>query len=121
MPTMTTYPELQIYIDGTWRTTATDLPVIDPATEHVIGRVPVAGPTDLDDGLAAAAAGFEVWRATPPRERATLIVAAAALMRARQEEIAHAITLENGKPLGLRFLLQIPKLLVDRNNRNGLD
>ena len=99
MPTMTTYPELQIYIDGAWRTTATDLPVIDPATEQVIGRVPVAGPTDLDDVLAAAAAGFELWRATPPRERATLIVSAAALMRARQEEIAHAITLEHGKPL----------------------
>ncbi|MEL6808755.1 MAG: NAD-dependent succinate-semialdehyde dehydrogenase, partial [Pseudomonadota bacterium] len=36
---------------------------------------------------------------TSPRARADTILRAAALMRARQEEIAQAITLEHGKPL----------------------
>ncbi|MEC8948168.1 MAG: NAD-dependent succinate-semialdehyde dehydrogenase [Actinomycetota bacterium] len=95
---MVTYPEPKLYIDGTWRTTGEDLPVVDPATEAVIGKVPVASAADLDDALAAAAAGFEVWRRTPPRDRAALIRSAATLLRSRQDEIAHAITREHGKP-----------------------
>lgn len=93
------YPDLQLYIGGSWRAAPTTLDVVDPATEQIIGRLPVAEVADLDDALAAAAAGFDVWSRTPPRDRADLIRAAAALMRERQDEIAHAITLEQGKPL----------------------
>lgn len=99
-PTDVTYPELALYIDGAWRRTDGALDVVDPATEGTIGRLPVAGRDDLDDALAAAAAGFRVWSRTPPRDRADLIRAAAALMRERQEEIARAITFEHGKPIG---------------------
>ncbi len=95
---MTDYPEPRLYIDGAWRTTAETLPVVDPATEAVIGRVPVAAMADLDDALAAATDGFETWRLTPPRDRADLIRRAVALMRDRREEIARSITLEHGKP-----------------------
>lgn len=94
-----TYPDLQLYIGGTWRTADTTLDVVNPATEQIIGQLPVADTAALDDALAAAAAGFRVWSRTPPRDRADLIRAAAALMRERQEEIARDITLEQGKPL----------------------
>ena len=97
--TTTDYPELQLYVDGGWRTAHDHLPVVDPATEEVIGRVPVAGPGDLDDAVKAAVRGFEAWRVTPPSERAEVICRAADLMRDRQEEIAESITLEHGKPL----------------------
>ncbi|MEM7271479.1 MAG: NAD-dependent succinate-semialdehyde dehydrogenase [Actinomycetota bacterium] len=95
---MPTYPELKLYINGQWRTTDETLPVVNPATEAEIGRLPVASTADLDDALAAAAAGFEVWSRTAPKERAALVRAASALMRERQDEIAHSITLEHGKP-----------------------
>jgi len=95
---MTNYPELQLYIDGAWRTTDRDLPVLNPATEEVVGRVPVARPQDLEDALDAAARGFAVWSRVAPRDRAELIREAARLMRERQTEIAHSITLEHGKP-----------------------
>ncbi len=95
---MTTYPELQLYIDGAWRRAKHDLPVINPATEEEIGRFPVAQPGDLDDALLAAKAGFEVWSQTAPKVRADLIREASALMRDRQDEIAHSITAEHGKP-----------------------
>lgn len=95
---MATYPDIRLYIDGSWRTTERDLPVVNPSTERVIGRVPVAGPTELDEALDAAARGFEVWRQTAPRDRADLIRTAARLMRERQDEIAYAITAEHGKP-----------------------
>lgn len=94
-----TYPDLQLYIGGTWRTADTTLDVVNPATEQIIGQLPVADTAALDDALAAATDGFRVWSRTPPRDRADLIRAAAALMRERQEEIAGAITLEQGKPL----------------------
>lgn len=92
------YPDLQLYIDGAWRTTDDSLPVVNPVTEVEVGRVPIARTQDLDDALAAAEKGFEVWSHTSPRERSDLVRAAAALMRERQDEIAHAITLEHGKP-----------------------
>ncbi len=92
------YPDLQLYIDGAWRTTGDSLPVVNPVTEEEVGRVPVARTGDLDDALAAAERGFEVWSHTSPRERADMVRAASDLMRQRQDEIAHAITLEHGKP-----------------------
>ncbi len=95
---MTTYPELQLYINGEWRTTGLDLPVVNPATEEEIGRFPVAQPADLDDALEAARTGFEIWSQTPPKERADLIREASALLRQRQDDIAHSITAEHGKP-----------------------
>jgi succinate-semialdehyde dehydrogenase/glutarate-semialdehyde dehydrogenase len=71
---------------------------VNPSTEAEIGRLPVATPADLDDALAAAESGFATWRHTSPRDRADLIRRAAALMRERQDEVAHSITLEHGKP-----------------------
>lgn len=96
---MSTYPDLHLYINGEWRKTASDLPVLNPATEQEIGRLPCAETSDLDDALASAAGGFRLWRRTPPASRAKVLLKAAALMRERQDEIATAITAEHGKPL----------------------
>lgn len=96
---MSTYPDLHLYIDGEWRKTANDLPVLNPATEEVIGRLPHAEKKDLDDALEAAEKGLRVWRQVAPADRAKVLLKAAALMRERQEEIATAITAEHGKPL----------------------
>ena len=96
---MPDYPDLLLYIDGAWRKTGQSLPVLNPATEAVIGPVPLASRGDLDDALAAAERGFRTWRATAPRRRAEIILQATALMRARIEEIAQSITAEHGKPL----------------------
>jgi succinate-semialdehyde dehydrogenase/glutarate-semialdehyde dehydrogenase len=95
---MTAYPDLKLYIGGAWRKTSDSLPVLNPADENVIGAVPVATRADLDDALAAAKDGFKVWSRTSPRARGEIMLKAAALMRARIDEIAHAITLEHGKP-----------------------
>ncbi len=96
---MSTYPELHLFINGEWRKTAQDLPVLNPATEEEIGRLPHAERRDLDDALEAAADGFRVWGRVAPVERANVLYQAAKIMRDRQEEIATAITAEHGKPL----------------------
>jgi len=96
---MSQYPDVQLYIGGGWRKSAASLPVLNPADEREIGRVPVATRSDLDAALGAAADGFKVWSRTSPARRSEVILKAAALMRERIEVIAHAITLEHGKPI----------------------
>lgn len=96
---MSSYPDLHLYINGEWRKTADDLPVVNPATEEEIGRLPHAETRDLDDAVASAAQGFKTWRQVSPSDRANVLYKAAAIMRERQEEIATAITAEHGKPL----------------------
>ena len=96
---MSTYPDLFLYINGEWRKTPQDIPVLNPATEEEIGRLPHAETSDLEDAVESATCGFKVWSQTPPVQRANILLKAAALMRERQEEIATAITAEHGKPL----------------------
>ncbi|MBN9080267.1 MAG: NAD-dependent succinate-semialdehyde dehydrogenase [Rhizobiales bacterium 62-17] len=95
---MTRYPDLQVYIGGSWRKTKRSQPVLNPADESVLGEVPLVDQSDLDDALQAAADGFKVWRKVAPRVRGEIMVKAAALMRERADEIATSITLEHGKP-----------------------
>jgi succinate-semialdehyde dehydrogenase/glutarate-semialdehyde dehydrogenase len=96
---MTTYPDLRLFISGTWRKSTDTLPVINPADESVIGALPVASRADLDDALAAACEGYKIWSRTAPARRAEVMMKAAKLMRERVEELAYSITLEHGKPL----------------------
>lgn len=96
---MTDYPDLHLFIDNTWRKTSDTRPVLNPATEAEIGRLPIARQSDLDDALAAAERGFKVWSRTAPRIRAQIILRAASLLRERGPKIAPSITMENGKPL----------------------
>ena len=93
------YPDLSLHIGGEWRKTPDDLSVIDPATEREIGRLPHARTSDLDDALTAAEEGFRKWKRVAPRDRADVLMKAAAIMRRDRDEIARAITLEHGKPL----------------------
>jgi succinate-semialdehyde dehydrogenase / glutarate-semialdehyde dehydrogenase len=95
---MAQYPELQLFVAGEWRR-RDGAPVINPADESILGTVPHATRTDLDDALTAAEAGFGVWRRTSPAKRAEIIQLAAQLCRERVEEMAVAMTLEQGKPI----------------------
>src|SRR3954449_4464607 len=73
--------------------------VTDPATGEVITTV---ADGSVDDGTAAvdaAAAAAAGWTATAPRERAEVLRRAFELMTARADELAHLISLENGKAL----------------------
>jgi succinate-semialdehyde dehydrogenase/glutarate-semialdehyde dehydrogenase len=93
--------DVQLHIDGRWRAAAEGrtLPVRNPATEDVIGTVPVAGRGDLDEALAAAERGFATWRRVAAHDRARVMRTAADLLRERSAAIGRLMTLEQGKPL----------------------
>ncbi|WP_447919805.1 NAD-dependent succinate-semialdehyde dehydrogenase [Achromobacter aegrifaciens] len=95
------YPELNLLIDGHAQAAGSrrTLDVTDPATQAVLGRVPVASAEDIDAALLAAHRSFPRWRDTPAQERATILRRAAALMRERTARLAWLITRELGKPL----------------------
>jgi succinate-semialdehyde dehydrogenase/glutarate-semialdehyde dehydrogenase len=97
-----TYADLALFIGGEWLAAGgrQSSPVINPATEEVIGHVPHASKPDLDRALAAAVEGFKTWRAIFPDERGRILKRAADLMRERREEIARIATIESGKVLG---------------------
>jgi succinate-semialdehyde dehydrogenase / glutarate-semialdehyde dehydrogenase len=99
---MTNYPDTQLFIDGQWgpATAGGVLPVVNPATGEQIGTLARAEIPDLDRALAAADRGFAIWRKTSAFDRAKIMRATANLVRERAEEIAHLMTLEQGKPLG---------------------
>ncbi|TDC98009.1 aldehyde dehydrogenase family protein [Nonomuraea deserti] len=94
------YPELALLVDGQRITTGLPTrPVIDPATEALLGHLPHADPVLLERAARTAAAGFAQWRAVPAHERAALLHEAAALLRRRAETVAADLTAEQGKPL----------------------
>jgi len=95
------YPDLALYIDGTWTsgTSGHTEDVLDPATEVVIGALPHAGLDDLNAAVASATRGFALWRKTPMAERAAVLTRAADLIADRASNLAAIMTLEQGKTL----------------------
>ena len=95
------YPEIQLHIDGHWCKSASgqDLAVLNPATGERIGAVPHAGTADLERAAASAAKGFQRWSKVPAFERYKVMRKAADNLRARVDEIAAILTVEQGKPI----------------------
>ncbi len=98
---MSTYPVLKMLIDGEWIAEGGDgsMPVINPATEDVLGQMPKASTEQLDAALAAADEGFRLWSAKPAIERFNILRKGADLVRERMEVIARVVTAEMGKPM----------------------
>lgn len=91
----------QLLIAGNWQDASggDTVEVINPSDASAITGIADA---DVEDGLAAvdaAAAAFPEWAATPPRRRAEILRRCFDLMTERSEQIAHLISLENGKAL----------------------
>ncbi|MET1089117.1 MAG: NAD-dependent succinate-semialdehyde dehydrogenase [Arthrobacter sp.] len=91
----------QLLIAGNWQDASSSdtVEVINPSDASVITGIADA---DVEDGLAAvdaAAAALPEWSATPPRRRAEILRRCFDLMTERSEQIAHLISLENGKAL----------------------
>ena len=95
------YPQLALLIDGEWISGGgrATVPVINPATEEVLGHQPLATAADLDRALQAAQRAWPVWRTKPPGERGRILHRAAELLRERVELLAWLACIEEGKTL----------------------
>jgi succinate-semialdehyde dehydrogenase / glutarate-semialdehyde dehydrogenase len=73
--------------------------VLDPATGEVLTSVADGTVDDAIAAVDAADAAAADWAATAPRERAEVLRRAFELMTSRADELAHLMSLENGKAL----------------------
>jgi len=69
---------------------------VSPVGEEALAEIARGGAAEVDAAVAAAAAAFPVWAATPPAERAGLLRAVAAGIERRAEDLAQVETLDNG-------------------------
>jgi acyl-CoA reductase-like NAD-dependent aldehyde dehydrogenase len=90
--------EYTMSIDGKRELSSDSFPVLNPATEEVIGRAPECTPERLDAAVSAATRAFRGWRRDEAARREALRAGAAAL-EAKASEISRTLTLEQGKPL----------------------
>jgi acyl-CoA reductase-like NAD-dependent aldehyde dehydrogenase len=75
------------------------MPVINPATGEVFAEAPRANRAQLHEAVAAAAAAFPGWSATPVGDRRALLVAIADRVDAHAGELAPLLAREHGMPL----------------------
>jgi len=95
------YPTPMMFIAGEWcpASDGASQPVLNPATEEVVGHVPLATADDLDRAVEAAVRGFAVWRKVGAFDRYKIMRKAGELLRERAPAIARNLTIEQGKPL----------------------
>lgn len=88
------------FIGGRWvEPAATErFGVVSPASEEVVGHVPLAEPADVDRAVEAARGAFDdgPWPRTAPGDRAGVLRRAAGLLRERTDDIAQLTATEMG-------------------------
>ena len=106
----------RMLIDGAWVEAASGktFPVYDPATEEVIAHVAEGDTEDVERAVRAARRAFDAgpWRKVTPSERGRMLWRLGDLLEARLEEFAQLEALDNGKPLKVARVADVP-LAVD--------
>ncbi|HEX8521225.1 MAG TPA: NAD-dependent succinate-semialdehyde dehydrogenase [Tepidisphaeraceae bacterium] len=87
------------YLNGQWVGADKAIEVVDPSSGEVAARVASLSREQMKKAIADAEAAFRPWRELPAKSRADYLLAIAAEVTRRGDEIAKAITRENGKPL----------------------
>ncbi|SDY80811.1 malonate-semialdehyde dehydrogenase (acetylating) / methylmalonate-semialdehyde dehydrogenase [Lysobacter sp. yr284] len=92
---------VKLLIDGEFveSSTAHWREVVNPATQAVLARVPMATPAEIDAAVAAAQRAFKTWRKTPIGARARIFLKYQQLIREHMGELAAILTAEQGKTL----------------------
>lgn len=73
--------------------------ILNPATGEVLAQVPSGGQVDVNRAVGAAAAAFDEWFETTPKERADSLFALADALDGHKEELAALESSNVGKPL----------------------
>jgi succinate-semialdehyde dehydrogenase/glutarate-semialdehyde dehydrogenase len=87
------------YLNGEWVGSEKTIDVVNPATGEIAARAATVSREQMKKAIDDAHGAFASWRDLPAKARADYLLAIAAEVNRRGEEIVRAITLENGKPL----------------------
>jgi len=99
------------YINGILQEPVNDnwLENYNPATGLKYGEIPDSDAEDVQMAVEAAGAAFPAWSALPQEERSKYLMRIAELIDLHQEKLAHAESMDNGKPLSLARRMDIPR------------
>src|SRR5260370_20267142 len=93
----------QLLIAGKWvpAESGRTFPTINPATEEVLATVAEGDAPDVNAAVKAAREAFEngSWPRITPHQRTKCLLKIADLVQKHADELAHVITLDNGKPI----------------------
>ncbi len=106
----------KMFIDGKWVAAASGktFPTYNPATGEVLAQVAEGDREDIDRAVKAARKAFEsdAWSEMPASQRGRLIWKLGDLIEEHLEEFAQLESLDNGKPLSVARVADVP-LAVD--------
>jgi len=106
----------KLLIDGEWVTAASGktFPVYNPATGTVLVQVAEADKEDVDRAVRAARRAFDEgpWRKMTGSQRGQLLWKLAGLIEQHLEEFAELESMDNGKPLTVARVADVP-LTID--------
>ncbi|MDA8170344.1 MAG: aldehyde dehydrogenase family protein [Nitrospiraceae bacterium] len=88
-----------LLLGGRWKETAQTAEVINPFSGEAVAKVCQAGAADLEEAIAQAGKSRPVLAALASYKRAEILERVSEGIYARREELARAVTSENGKPL----------------------
>ena len=102
----------KILINGKWVEAASGktFPTYNPATGDTLSRVAEGDREDIDRAVKAARAAFETgpWRKLSPSERGRMIWKLGDLIEKHLEEFAQLESLDNGKPVKVARVADVP-------------
>jgi succinate-semialdehyde dehydrogenase/glutarate-semialdehyde dehydrogenase len=88
------------YVGGKWVSTSDNsIDVTNPATGEILGSVPNFGADETRAAIDAASKALAPWREQTGKERSAIMMQFYALIMEHQEDLAHLMTAEQGKPL----------------------
>ena len=102
----------QMLINGKWVNAASGktFPTYNPATGEVLANVAEGDKEDINRAVAAARAAFDTgpWRKLAPSQRASMMWKLGDLVEKHAEEFAQLESLDNGKPLTVARVADVP-------------
>ncbi len=91
-----------MFVDGRWTAALSGetFTADSPATGETIGEVPQGDRDDAQLAIAAANRAADGWARATAFERAAAMLRVADAIEQRRDELAHTLTLDQGKPIG---------------------
>lgn len=94
------FGDYKMFIGGRWSNgSGKRLEVFSPATEAVVGTVPLGTPDDAEQAMDAARTAQPDWARLPAIQRGQLVKKPAEAVLADREHLARVVVTEQGKPL----------------------
>jgi gamma-glutamyl-gamma-aminobutyraldehyde dehydrogenase len=104
--------EGRAFIDGEYRAAASGrtFDCVSPIDGKRLAQIADCGAADIDAAVSAARRAFDaqVWAGLNPRQRKTILLRWAALMREHLDELSLLETLDAGKPIGDTTSVDVP-------------